>query len=141
MRPTPATAGLAAALVLSVPAQAMAGIVCKPVLSFGEVRFSEAQNKLRKWTGTLSVDASRCVATSGTFEVKFVRIKEIGADLLFSERFKWSPGLTHVSLDFWWDEAVLDYWRGSSILRMPSVTLAQRSGNCGSHKLVRQRPP
>ena len=105
-------AGLAAALVLGVAAQAMAGIACKPVITFREVRFSEAQNHLRKWTGVLAVDASRCVATSGTFEIKFVRIKEMGPDLVFSERIKWSPGLTQVSLDFWWDEAVLDYWIG-----------------------------
>jgi hypothetical protein len=112
MRPTPAMAGLAAALLICVPAQAFAGITCKPVLTFREVRFSEAQNQLRKWTGVLAVDASRCLATSGAFEIKFVRIKEMGPDLLFSQRFKWSPGLTQVSLDFWWDEAVLDYWIG-----------------------------
>jgi hypothetical protein len=110
MRPTPAMAGLATALVLCVPSQAMAGVACKPVLTFKETRFSEAQNQLRKWTGTLSVDASYCAAISGAFEIKFVRIKEMGPDLLFSEQFKWSPGLTQVSLDFWWDEAVLDYW-------------------------------
>ena len=90
----------------------MAGIACKPVFTFREVRFSEAQNQLRKWTGVLAVDASRCVATSGTFDIKFVRIKEMGPDLFFSERFKWSPGPIEVSLDFWWDEAVLDYWIG-----------------------------
>jgi hypothetical protein len=112
MRPTPVMAGLAAALVVCVPAQAMAGIACKPLLTFKQVTLSEPQNQRRKWTGTLEVDASRCVATSGAFEIKFVRIKEMGPDLLFSERFKWSPGLIEVSLDFWWDEAVLDYWIG-----------------------------
>jgi hypothetical protein len=112
MRPIPAMAGLATALLLGVPTQTVAGMACKPVLSFQQVRFSEAQNQLRKWTGVLAVDASRCVATSGTFEIKFVRSKEVGLDLLFSERFQWSPGLTQVSLDFWWDEAVLDYWIG-----------------------------
>jgi hypothetical protein len=112
MRPTPPMAGLAAALVLCVPAQAMAGIACKPVLTYREVRFSEAQNQLRKWTEVLAVDASRCAATSGAFEIKFVRIKEMGPDLLFGERFKWSPGQILVSLDFWSDEAVLDYWIG-----------------------------
>jgi hypothetical protein len=30
-----------------------------------------------------------------------VRIKEMGPDLFFSERFKWNPELTRVSLDFW----------------------------------------
>ena len=112
MRPTPAMAGLSAALALCVPAQVTAGIACKPVLTFSEVRFSEALNQLRKWNGVLAVDASRCAATSGAFEIKFVRTKEMGPDLLFGERFKWSPGLTRVSLDFWWDEAVLDYWIG-----------------------------
>jgi hypothetical protein len=77
MRPTLAMAGLAAALVLCVPAGAIPAIGCKPVLTFREVRFSETENQMRKWTGVLSVDASRCVATSGAFEVKFVRIKEI----------------------------------------------------------------
>jgi hypothetical protein len=112
MLPTPTMAVLAAASMLCVPVQAMVAIACKPVLTFREVSFSEAQNQLRKWTGVLAVDASRCAATSGAFEIKFVRIKEIGPDLLFSERFKWSQGLTQVSLDFWWDEAVLDYWIG-----------------------------
>jgi hypothetical protein len=93
-----------------IPTQTTAHPVCKPLLTFKEVRFSEPQNQLRKWTGMLSVDANRCVAASGVFEIKFVRIKEMGQDLLFSERFKWNPGLTQVSLDFWWDEAVLDYW-------------------------------
>jgi hypothetical protein len=112
MRPTPAMVPLAAALVLCVPVQALGGIACKPVLTFKKVRFSEAQNQLRKWTGVVAVDASRCTATSGAFEIKFVRIKEMGPDLLFSEQFNWSSGLTEVSLDFWWDEAVLDYWIG-----------------------------
>ena len=112
MRPTPAMAVLAAALVLCIPAQAMARIACKPALTFKEVRFSEAHNHLRKWTEILSVDASHCAATSGPFEIKFVRLKEIGPDLLFTERFEWRAGLVQVSLDFWSDEAVLDYWIG-----------------------------
>jgi hypothetical protein len=111
-RPTPAMTGLAALLLLCVPAKAVAGIACKPDLTFKEVRFSEAQNQLRKWTAVLAVNAGRCVASSGTFEIKFVRIKEMGPDLLFSERFNWNTGSTQVSLDFWWDEAVLDYWIG-----------------------------
>jgi hypothetical protein len=77
-----------------------------------EARFSEAQNHLQEWTGTISIDATRCASTSGPFEIKFVRIKEIGPDLLFTESFTWSPGLIEVLLDFWWDEAVLDYWNG-----------------------------
>ena len=110
MRPTPAMATLVLALMLCVPAKGMAGIACKPVLKFNDVKFSAAQNQQRIWSATVAVDASRCAATSGAFEVKFVRIKEMGPDLLFSERFNWSSAATQVSLDFWWDEAVLDYW-------------------------------
>jgi hypothetical protein len=105
-------AGLAAAMVPYVSTEAVAGLACEPVLTFKEVRFSDAQNQLRKWRGVVAVDASRCAATSGSFEIKFIRIKEMGLDSLFSERFQWSPGSTQVSLDFWWDEAVLDYWIG-----------------------------
>ncbi len=105
-------AALAATLVLGVPARTVADLACKPVLTFKEVRFSAAQNQQRKWTGILNVDASRCAATSGPFEIKFVRLKEVGPDLLFTEKFKWVPGLVEVSLDFWWDESVGDYWIG-----------------------------
>src|SRR5450755_4775438 len=112
MRPTPAMAGLAAALVLCIPAQAMAGIACKPALTFKEVRFSEAHNHLRKWTGILSVDASHCAATSGPFEIKFVRLKEVGPDLLCTERFEWRAGLDQVAVDVWSDEAVHLFYIG-----------------------------
>jgi hypothetical protein len=81
-------------------------------LTFKDVKFSEAQNQLRKWTGVISVDATRCTATSGPFEIKFVRLKEIGPDLLFTEKFNWSPGLVDVSLNLWWDEAIQEYWIG-----------------------------
>jgi hypothetical protein len=103
---------LALGFVLSGATQTMAQVDCRPALTFKEVRFSEPQNQLRKWTGVLSVDATHCTAISGPFEIKFIRLKEIGPDLLFTERFTWSAGLTRVSLDFWWDEAVQDYWIG-----------------------------
>jgi hypothetical protein len=106
-------ATLVAASVFCAPAPTMAAIACKPVLTFKRVTFSEPHNQLRQWKGILDVDASRCVATSGDFEIKFVRVTEMGTDLLLSERFSWSAGLTEVSLDFWWDEAVQDYWIGN----------------------------
>ncbi len=105
-------AALAATFVLYAPTQTRAEIACTPVLTFKEVRFSEPQNQLRKWTGVLNVDATRCAADSGLFEIKFVRLKEMGPDLLFTERFTWRPGLVEVALDLWWDEAVQDYWIG-----------------------------
>jgi hypothetical protein len=103
---------LAVSFALSGTTQTMAQIACKPALTFKEVRFSEAQNQLRKWTGIVSVDASHCATNSGPFDVRFVRLKEFGPDQLFTERFTWSPGLVEVVLDFWWDEAVQDYWIG-----------------------------
>ena len=105
-------AGLAATFVLCVPTRTVADPACKPLLKFDEVRFSAAQNQQRKWTAILAVDASRCAKSSGLFEIKFVRLKEVGSDLPFSERFRWRPVVIEVSLDFWWDEFVGDYWIG-----------------------------
>lgn len=92
---------------------AAAEFVCKPALTFKDVRFSEAQKQQRKWTAALTVDASRCVATTGQFEIKFVRLKEFGPDLVFAETFRWTHGSVDASLNFWWDEAVQDYWIGN----------------------------
>ena len=81
---------LVASLMIGTATQAPAGMSCKPVITFKEVRFSEAQNQRREWTVTVSVVASRCAGTSG----------------------QWTPGRIEVSLEFWWDEAVQDYWVG-----------------------------
>jgi len=89
--------------------QAAAGQPCRPALSFKEVRFWEMRNLQRTWTATLAVDASRCATTSGRFELVITREKENAPDLEFVERFIWKPGQVEVSLDFWRDEAVLDY--------------------------------
>ena len=101
-----------ATLVLWIPTQTSANHACKPVLKLNEVRFSSAQDQQRKWTANLAVDPSHCTERSGLFEIKFVRLKEVGPDLLFTEQFKWSPAVVEVSLDFWWDESVYDYWIG-----------------------------
>jgi hypothetical protein len=114
MYPSRLLAALVATFVLHAPTQTTAQIACKPVLAFKEVRFSEPQNYLRKWTGVLNVDATRCAADSGLFEIKFVRLKEMGPDLLFTKRFTWRPGRLEVALDVWWDEAIQDYWIGGN---------------------------
>jgi len=102
-----------AAMVIScVSTQTMAGRICKPALALKDARFSEARDQQRKWTATLAVDSSHCAENSGSFEIKFIRLKEFGPELLFSERFKWNPGLIEASLDFWWDESVGDFWIG-----------------------------
>jgi hypothetical protein len=100
---------LLASLALAVVTPAAADSACKPALTFKDVRFSKAQNQQRKWTATLAVDASRCAATTGQFEIRFVRLKEFGPDLTFTEKFRWTPGSVDASLNFWWDEAVQDY--------------------------------
>jgi hypothetical protein len=88
---------LVTSLMIGTATQAPTGTSCKPMITFKEVRFSEAQNQRREWSATVSVNASRCAGTSGQFQIKFVRLKEMGADLLFTEPFNWTPGLIDVS--------------------------------------------
>jgi hypothetical protein len=98
-----------AAGVLAAATPAHAETSCKPGLTLKEVRFSEVRSQQRTWTALVAVDASQCAASSGKFAINFVRLKEIGIDLPFTEWFEWSPGQVEVSLDFWEDEAVHDY--------------------------------
>jgi hypothetical protein len=88
---------------------AVAGPLCRPALAVNEVRFSDTQQSQRVWTARVDVDASRCAAKSGRFEVEFTRVKETGPDVTFSEAFSWRPGKIEVSTVFWEDEAVADY--------------------------------
>jgi hypothetical protein len=91
---------------------ATAAPVCKPVIGFKEVRFSPTDRETmeRMWSATLSVDASRCLTTSGRFEILFSRLKENATEIEFSEPFVWKPGSMEVSVNFWADEAVESYW-------------------------------
>src|SRR5436305_4403401 len=86
--------------------------LCKPVLAFKEVRFSPTQPETmeRIWSATLAVDASRCAATSGRFEILFSRLKENAPEVDFTERFVWKLDTVEVSVNFWADEAVEAYW-------------------------------
>jgi hypothetical protein len=92
--------------------RATGNTLCKPTLEFREVRFSEVRGQQRIWTAVLAADASHCATTSGRFNLNFVRLKEMAPDLLFTEQFTWRPGLFEVSVDFWLDEALLDYSTG-----------------------------
>jgi hypothetical protein len=83
--------------------------LCQPILTFKEVRFSEIRDQQRTWTAVIAVDASRCTTTFGRFSINFTRLKETAPDLLFTEQLAWHPGQVEVSLNFWADEAVLDY--------------------------------
>jgi hypothetical protein len=86
---------------------------CRPALAFKEVQFSEMKPPTleRKWTAVVFVDASRCaVKSGGYFEIVFSRLKEIGPEIEFRERFKWLPPSVKVEVDFAADEAVERYW-------------------------------
>lgn len=100
---------LAATMGLINATQAVAEEVCRPVLTFAEVQFSEMQPPTleRRWSAIVSVDASRCAAnSSGSFEIVFRRLKEIGLELEFRDRFTWVAPSVKVAVDFWADEAV-----------------------------------
>ncbi len=99
-----------ATLAAYAPPPAAADSLCKPQLTLRQTGFSAVRNQQRTWTAALAVDARHCIERSGMFEIKFARLKEFGPDLLFTERFGWSPDVVEISLDFWWDEAVADYW-------------------------------
>jgi len=110
------SAVLAGVVGLASVTQALGQQSCRPTLAFQEVQFSPMQPPTleRKWTAVVSVDASRCAANSaGYFEIVFSRLKEIGPEIEFRERFMWRPPSVKVSVDFWADEAVEHYWLGN----------------------------
>jgi len=92
--------------------QAVGAQMCKPALAIKDVKFSEIQQPMlkRRWTAVVSVDASRCAATAGTFEIGFLRLSELGPDEEFRQRFMWSSPTTDVEVDFSAYEAVANYW-------------------------------
>jgi hypothetical protein len=93
--------------------QAVGQQECRPSLAFKEVHISEMQPPTleRKWTAVVSVDASRCAANSqGHFEIVFSRLKEIGPEIEFRERFAWLSPSVKAEVVFWADEAVERYW-------------------------------
>jgi hypothetical protein len=100
---------LAASLAAFSTNSALGVPVCKPQLSFKDVRFSEIRDMRRTWTAVLDVDATSCAATTGRFYLRFVRAKEDAPDLEFAEQLSWHAGQMQVSIEFWRDEAVQDY--------------------------------
>ena len=103
---------LAGAVTLLSATQTIGDTLCRPTLTFEQVGLSETQGHQRLWSAALAVDASQCATTSGSFYVNFVRLKEMAPDVLFSEEFAWSPGRIEISMEFWLDESVHDYWIG-----------------------------
>src|ERR1700682_6250077 len=86
--------------------QALGEPTCSPALAFLEMRFSQMKPPTleRTWTAVLSVDASRCATSAGSFEIVFSRLKEIGPEIEFREQFVWRPPSVGVSVDFAADE-------------------------------------
>jgi uncharacterized protein len=92
--------------------QAFAEDRCGPVLTIGDVHFTEMTppTRSRTWSAVVSVDASRCPAkATGTFDIVFVRASETAPDLEFRERFVWRAPSVHVQVDLAADEAVQSY--------------------------------
>lgn len=104
---------IANALALASVAQAADQAVCRPKLTVTGIQFSEMipPTLERKWTATVTVDASRCKANaSGYFDLGITRRKEMGYELDFRERFIWLAPSVKIGVDFWADEAVERYW-------------------------------
>src|SRR5262245_54275281 len=86
---TASFAGIVAGLAAT---QSPAAPLCTPDLAITSAHLSEMRALQRTWTARIAVDASQCATTSGRFFIRFVRLKEVGPDLPFSEAFTWQPG-------------------------------------------------
>ena len=102
-------AGLAAMLLCLGASQAAGQAVCKPALTLKSTTFSAPVNLHRVWRAQFDVDASTCATTSGLFSIQLVRVKENSMDVAFVEPFRWNKTATEARVDFWHDEAVLDF--------------------------------
>ena len=75
------------------------------------------------WKATLAADTRHCATRSGGFEIDFIRIKEFGPDVQFTEKFRWNSGQFDVSMEMTVDENVLEYRVGFIALRLPRFPL------------------
>ena len=83
------------------------------MLQLQNVQFSQMQPKTlrRKWTAVVAVDASGCAANaSGSFELGYTRLQEIGPDADFRQQFTWHLPSVQVSMEFSGTEAVERSW-------------------------------
>jgi hypothetical protein len=113
MYPSCSSAILACIIGVVSATQAAGQKECRPVLAFKDVNFSEMRppTQERKWTAIVSVDTSGCLANSeGSFDIGFSRLKEVGPEIAFRERFTWHSPSVAVEVSFWADEAVERYW-------------------------------
>jgi hypothetical protein len=105
----PWTSSFAGIVAVLAATQSLAAPLCTPDLAITGAHLADMRASQRVWTARIAVDATQCATTSGRFFIRFVRLKEIGPDLPFSEAFTWRSGVIDVSTVFAADEAVLDY--------------------------------
>jgi len=106
------SAFLAGVIGLAGVTHAFAQQLCRPTLTFKDVRFSPMQppTMQRTWTAVVSVDATRCAANShGRFVIVFARLQEFGPDSESGEEFVWAALEVAVTVDFAPTEAVERY--------------------------------
>ncbi len=104
---------LAGLLGLASLTQALGEPVCRPKLQLQNAHLSEMQATTlrRKWTAVVAVDASACAANaSGSFDLGYTRLQEIGPDADFRERHAWHAPAVNVELEFAGTEAIQRYW-------------------------------
>ena len=104
--------GLFLFAVSTFASPAFAGSLCRPVLSVTRVAFSEVRPATleRRWTATVTADASKCASKAGYFEIGFLREKENSLPLEFREQFIWVEPLSLIGIDVWVDEAIEHAW-------------------------------
>lgn len=106
------TSLIACAFVAACATDALAAITCKPVLSIKNVReLRSAGRPVEPWTwkATIVADARYCATKSGNFEIDVVLLIYAGADMQFTEKYRWTAGQFDVSIELGSDEAIEDY--------------------------------
>jgi len=87
-----AAISLAGLLGFASLSQAQGEQFCRPKLQVQNVQFSDMQPKTlrRTWSAVVAVDASGCGSNaSGSFDLGYTRLQEVGPDADFRERLTW----------------------------------------------------
>jgi hypothetical protein len=92
--------------------RAQAAPVCRPKLAVTRARLSEMRppSMERRWTATITADASRCASKAGYFDLGILREKENSYPLEFREQVIWMEPSSLISVDLSADEAVDLAW-------------------------------
>jgi hypothetical protein len=80
---------------------------CKPNVRIRDIHASEPDSFMwRRWTTTLSVDASHCKSKSGTFEIIYAMQKENAFDFEVREAETWNGTVSTPVMSLWIDQFV-----------------------------------